>query len=370
MDTNEPTEWTTSRQRVVLITGSSFWIKGNGLSARTRALVMFLSARYSLAVIYLHAVTQAEVDLMNRMGARFELFVLGEPGRASTQAALKERFGRFFNGSSLPAVYLIVKTELSFILDVIPANGTTFLDTNDLVSDRTRSMAALRVRDEYPLTEDEEIALLRLYDKVICIQPAEYAKVAGWLGAEKVVLAAHPVAAIEVTLRHTASVIGFVASRWHANVDGLQWFIQQVWPALAGTGLHLDVYGYVGEAFPRLRIPGIRFMGFIEDLAACYANIDIAINPVRYGAGLKIKTVEAMARGLPLVVSTQGASGLEDLAGQAFLVADEAGAFAEHIRTLAGSLSLRQTMSRAAHSHVALHFGADQCFCELGRQIG
>jgi glycosyltransferase involved in cell wall biosynthesis len=119
-----------------------------------------------------------------------------------------------------------------------------------------------------------------------------------------------------------------------------------------------------------VRIPGIRFVGFIDDLTACYAHIDIAINPVRYGAGLKIKTVEAMAHGLPLVVSTQGASGLEDLAGQAFLVADDAGAFAEHIRTLAGSLALRQTMSRAAHSHAALYFGTEQCFRELGQQIG
>jgi glycosyltransferase involved in cell wall biosynthesis len=331
---------------------------------------MFLSVRYSLAVVYLHAVTQAEVDLMNGIGARFEVFILGEPGRTSSQTALKERFARFFNESSLPAVYLIVKTELSFMLDAIPTNGKTFLDTNDLVSDRTRSMAALRVRDEYPLTEDEEIALMRRYDKVICIQPAEYAKVVGWLGAEKVVLAPHPVAVIEGTLRHTAAVVGFVASRWHANVDALQWFIEQVWPALAGAGLRLDVYGYVGDAFPGVRIPGIRFVGFIDDLTACYAHIDIAINPVRYGAGLKIKTVEAMAHGLPLVVSTQGASGLEDLAGQAFLVADDAGAFAEHIRTLAGSLALRQTMSRAAHSHAALYFGTEQCFRELGQQIG
>lgn len=369
MGTGEQTDPATGRQRVVLITGSPFWIQGNGLSARTRALVMFLSGRYSLAVVYLHGVTQAEVDLMNSMGTRFELFILGEPGRASSQAALKERFGRVFNESSLPAVYLIVKTELSFMLDAIPVNGRTFLDTNDLVSNRTRSMAALRVRDEYPLTEDEEIAIMRRYDQVICIQSSEYAKVLSWLGAEKVVLAPHPVATVEGTLRHTAAVIGFVASRWHANVDALQWFIEQVWPALAGTGLRVDVYGYVGEAFPGTRIPGIRFMGFIDDLTACYAHIDIAINPVRYGAGLKIKTLEAMAHGVPAVVSTQGASGLDDLAGHAILVADDARTFAAQIKTLAGSLPLRQAMSRTAHDHVARHFGIDRCFGELARQI-
>jgi glycosyltransferase involved in cell wall biosynthesis len=160
-----------------------------------------------------------------------------------------------------------------------------------------------------------------------------------------------------------------VASRWHANVDGLKWFIEQVWPALVGTGLRLDVYGYVAEAFSGLGIPGIRFLGFVDDLAACYAQIDIAINPVRYGAGLKIKTLEAMAHGLPLVVSRQGASGLEALAGQAFLVADDAKAFADSIKLLAGDFSLRQSMARAAYSHATQNFGPDQCFRDLARQI-
>ena len=365
LETDSPT----SRQRVVLVTGSSFWVKGNGLSSRIRELVMFLSRRYSLAVVYLSAVTQADLALLQGMGARFQLFILGEHGQHASLPVLRQRFGRFFNESSPPAVYLIVKTELDFMLDAIPANGKAFLDTNDLVSDRTQSMAAHQVRDQFPLTRDQEIQLMRRYDRVICIQQAEYAKVSEWLGAEKVVLAPHPVSAVALPLRQTASALGFVASRWHANVDGLKWFIEQVWPALAATRLRLDVYGYVGEAFPGLRIPRIRFLGFVDDIKACYAQIDIAINPVRYGAGLKIKTVEAMAHGLPLVVSRQGASGLEALAGQAFLVAEDANAFADNIKMLAGDSSLRQTMAGAAHSHAALHFGPDQCFRDLAQQI-
>ena len=255
------------------------------------------------------------------------------------------------------------------MLDAIPANGRTLLDTIDLVSDRTQSMAAHQVKDHFPLTRDQEIQLMQRYDRVICIQQAEYAKAAEWLGADKVVLACHPVSAAALPLRDHASVIGFVASRWHANVDGLKWFIEQVWPALAGTNLRLDVYGNVGDAFREVRIPNIRLLGFVDDLSACYAQIDIAINPVRYGAGLKIKTVESMAYGLPLVVSRQGATGLEGLAGQAFLLAEDAMAFAGNIRMLAGDDSLRKSIARAAHSYAMHHFGPDQCFRDLALQI-
>jgi glycosyltransferase involved in cell wall biosynthesis len=363
------TDSATNRQRVVLITSSQFWVRSNGLAMRTSELVFFLSRNYSLAVVYLNPMAQEDVVLLQGLGARFELFILAEHGRQTSAAALAQRFRHFFSEASPPAVYLVVQIELSFMLDAIPANGKVLLDTIDLVSDRTQSMATHQVRDHFPLTRDQEINLMRRYDRVICIQQAEYAKVLEWLGTDKVILAPHPVRTVERPLHANASVLGLVASRWHANVDGLKWFIEQVWPALVGTGLRLDVYGYVAEAFSGLGIPGIRFLGFVDDLAACYAQIDIAINPVRYGAGLKIKTLEAMAHGLPLVVSRQGASGLEALAGQAFLVADDAKAFADSIKLLAGDFSLRQSMARAAYSHATQNFGPDQCFRDLARQI-
>lgn len=359
----------TQRQRVVLVTASQFWVKGNGLAARTRELTRFLSGRYALTVVYLNGLTQFDVALLKQLGARFDLFVLGEPGKSASPAVLVQRFRHFFNDASPPAVYVVVQTELSFVLDAIPANGRTLLDTNDLVSDRTLSMAAHQVNDHFPLTRDQEIELMRRYDRVICIQQTEQAKVAEWLGPEKVILAPHPVQAVALPLRQTAAALGFVASRWHANVDGLRWFIEQVWPALAQTDLRLDVYGYVGQAFGGLRMPKVRFLGFVDDLAACYGQIDIAINPVRYGAGLKIKTVEAMAYGLPLVVSRQGANGLEALAGKAFLLAGDAAAFADQIKRLAGDYAQRQALARAALSHAAANFGPDRCFRELAGQI-
>lgn len=359
----------TAKARVVLVTSSRFWVQGSGLGARTRELVLYLSKGCALTVVYLGAVHQNDIATLNGMGARFGLVFLADGPRPIGAVLLKERFRRLFNESSPPAIYIVVKTELSFMLDAIPKNNVTIVDTNDLVSARTRSMAAHHVRDEFPLTRDEEIALLRRYDRVICIQPAEHAAVADWLGPDKAILAPHPVRAEAIAPRPAAAVIGFVASRWHANVDGLAWFIEQVWPALIATGLRLDVYGYVCEAFPRLRMPNIRLLGFVDDLDAIYATMDIAINPVRYGAGLKIKTVEAMAHGLPMVVSYQGATGLEELAGRAFLASDDAASFASNIKLLAGDFDLRQSLSRAAHSYAETRLGPDQCFRELGRQI-
>lgn len=363
------TQSAAAKPRVVLITSSQFWVKGNGLAARTNALVHFLAQHYSLAVAYLNPASQNDFRLVRNFNATFDLFVLGQPGEQPNPAALVQRFRHFFGESSPPAAYIVVQTELSYMLDAIPPQGRTFLDTNDLVSDRTQSMADHGVRDHFPLTRDQESALMQRYDRIICIQAAEHAQVAAWLGGDRVVLAPHPVSPVDLPVRETASVVGFVASRWHANVDGLAWFLKRVWPKLAAAKLRLDVYGYIEEAFRGVSIPNVRFRGYVDDLSTCYAQIDIAINPVRYGAGLKIKTVESMAYGLPLVVSKQGASGLEALAGKAFLLAEDAVSFAESITRLAGDRALRQTLVHAAQSHANDNFGSDHCFGDLARQI-
>ena len=355
--------------QVVLITSSQFWVKGNGLASRTRELVLFLSRRFALTIAYLNLITEPELRLLQAVGAEFRLLVLAEHGGPVTFEAMVRRFRAFFNDSSPPAVYLIVQTELSAMLAAIPANGLRFVDTIDLVSNRTQSMADYQVQDHFPLSPAKEIELLNRYHRVICIQSAEYAQVVSWLGAERAILAPHPVAAVNLPMRQRAEVVGLIASRWHANVDGLHWFIEHVWPALAFSGLRLAIFGYVGEAFSGRPIPNMRCFGFVDDLGSCYSQIDIAINPVRYGAGLKIKTVEAMAYGLPQVVSRQGAMGLEPLDGKTLLIADDAASFVDCIKMLAGDFARRQTMAKAAREHIRMHFGPEQCFSGLAREI-
>ena len=61
----------------------------------------------------------------------------------------------------------------------------------------------------------------------------------------------------------------------------------------------------------------------IDDLNVLYGRkADLIINPVQLGGGLKIKNVEALANGLPLITTPEGANGLEDGINNAFLLAN------------------------------------------------
>jgi glycosyltransferase involved in cell wall biosynthesis len=69
-------------------------------------------------------------------------------------------------------------------------------------------------------------------------------------------------------------------------------------------------------------VPGVRLTGFVPDVEPWYAAADVLVVPLAFGAGTRIKLLEAFGRGVPVVTTTAGASGLGLVSGEHALVAD------------------------------------------------
>jgi glycosyltransferase involved in cell wall biosynthesis len=353
---------------VTFLTRCTFWLSGTGWWARTNRLVHYLAAHTRLTVVFFNPGSREDLARRCEADWGFRLVVLGDGRNRTAQHYVDELYRYRLHAPSADA-YIIDKTELTALLNALPAAGLRLVDTHDLISERTESAQAYGAREDFPLSREKEIAALSRYDGVICIQPRDADTVAGWIGRRKVILAPTPVEATRWPLRDPVRSIGLTASRWHANVDGLRWFLDEVWPLARRDGVTLDVFGSVAESFAGLNEPGVRMHGFVERLSDCYENMGIAINPVRYGAGLKTKTIEAMAHGLPQVTTTEGARGLGELVGRAFLTADAPNAFADALARLMDDASLRRSLSEAAYAYAAEHFTPRRCFDEVLRFI-
>lgn len=101
------------------------------------------------------------------------------------------------------------------------------------------------------------------------------------------------------------------------NVDGLLWLLEHIWPSIRASLPDAVLHIVGSSASPELTSrtdPGIVFHGFLSDesLGNLYQTARVALVPLRFGAGVKGKTVEAMRLGLPL---TSTSIGLEGLAG-------------------------------------------------------
>jgi glycosyltransferase involved in cell wall biosynthesis len=107
----------------------------------------------------------------------------------------------------------------------------------------------------------------------------------------------------------------------------------------------------------------------VTDIASAYREADIAINPVTFGGGLKIKTVEALAFAKPLVTTPVGACGLEDGANRAFVVCTAPHEISKALIRLVAKPAERHALARAAHDYATRKFNEEAAYGELDRWL-
>ena len=93
------------------------------------------------------------------------------------------------------------------------------------------------------------------------------------------------------------------------------WFIQEVWPKVRqrDSEIKLDIVG--GNPDERIVQAcqlqnNIRLLGFVDDLEQCFVDSRVFIAPLRFGSGIKVKVLNSMCRGLPIVTTSVGAEGI------------------------------------------------------------
>jgi GT2 family glycosyltransferase/SAM-dependent methyltransferase len=141
------------------------------------------------------------------------------------------------------------------------------------------------------------------------------------------------------------------------NADGILWFVRDVWPLVSSRlpGIHFNIAGSDPPSEIRsLESETVKVLGFVNDarLKKLYDSARLVAIPLRYGAGVKGKTVEAMANGVPFV-STQygieGMPGVERILDPAQIGED----MAENILSLYEDDDRLKAISRAGRSYVA-----------------
>jgi glycosyltransferase involved in cell wall biosynthesis len=184
----------------------------------------------------------------------------------------------------------------------------------------------------------EEPALWRRMDACVASSEVEQ-RVMAAAGARRVLMAPNgtdPVAPVPLTARRAEEplrVLFVGTGGFQPNEHGLAWFVDEVAPRLrARVRFRFDVVGSPPNR-PRTA-PEVVYHGRVPDLDAHYAAADVAIVPVHFGGGSRLKTVEAMAYGVPLVSTRLGAEGLPVRPGEHYLEAQDPESFARAIDTL------------------------------------
>jgi GT2 family glycosyltransferase len=128
-----------------------------------------------------------------------------------------------------------------------------------------------------------------------------------------------------------AYVAGWLSGTTSPNADGLRWFAADVLPLVRQSIPWVRVH-VTGANPPQdlleLADPNLFFTGHVADLEAFYGQTRVVIAPIRFGAGVKVKIIQALQYGVPVVSTVCGAEGIETFGLDAIAVADTAGEFA------------------------------------------
>jgi hypothetical protein len=125
----------------------------------------------------------------------------------------------------------------------------------------------------------------------------------------------------------------FVGSDNDPNRRALAWLLEEVWPQVSrrDARIALRIVGNLGRTRGLPNWPNVEFAGIAEDLPAEYAGASVALVPLRAGSGLKVKLVEALAHGVPVVSTRVGAAGVEGPPARFLQISDDPTAFADAI---------------------------------------
>lgn len=141
------------------------------------------------------------------------------------------------------------------------------------------------------------------------------------------------------------SLIFSGAITYHANADAVQHLVADIFPLIrrARPNARLRVTGRTNGLETTLvsTTEGVQFTGYIDDLPPVVAQSSVCVVPLRRGGGTRLKILEAMAIGTPVVSTRKGAEGLDVTDGENILLADDAGEFANKVVRLLESPEAR-----------------------------
>lgn len=165
------------------------------------------------------------------------------------------------------------------------------------------------------------------------------------------------------------------ALSFYANREAVEHFVNDILPLIQQQrpGAFLSItgrYDTLGPDDALRRNPGVRLTGYLNDIRPTVRGAAVCVVPLRKGGGTRLKILEAMALGTPVVATPRGAEGIDCAPGEDIFIADTVEEFAEATFALLADADLRRRIGSAGRRLVERHYGWDRIGERLGVLLG
>jgi glycosyltransferase involved in cell wall biosynthesis len=254
------------------------------------------------------------------------------------------------------------------VFAVVPAGTLKIIDTIDVFSRKEDQVLAYGIADPLACSEEEERRALLQADVIVAIQSREARLLQELVPEREVILAGMDLEIVSEPRQEdiVPDTIVVVASDNALNIHGFNAFLNECWPLIkkAHSKATLHVVGKVGDVC-HVEDPAIRYSGWIDDLDLVYREASVVINPTVAGTGLKIKSVQALAHGKPLVAWPNGVEGLNYVGEAPYRECRSWREFADAVVSLLMSDVERLALATQALAYATREFGSAKVYENL-----
>lgn len=211
-------------------------------------------------------------------------------------------------------------------------------------------------RLKYQMDRQEELSALNQYDKIVTLTEVDRELLSAYIPLEKLYVSPALTEACKSTEQpewQPGHDLVFIGGGDHfPNADGIMWLASKVLPVLRQKGVSVQVYvvGKWNKAITELihsYAPDIIFTGFVDDLMGFLCG-KISVVPIRIGSGMRMKILDSINAGTPMVTTSKGCEGLPLKDGEHCFITDNASVFAQRITQLMQDKDLQKTFVEAS----------------------
>jgi glycosyltransferase involved in cell wall biosynthesis len=216
------------------------------------------------------------------------------------------------------------------------------------------------------------------YDRVFLCGPSDVAAIEETAPLPNAVICPHgqdvpPLDRVRAAAREPGAIVITGVMSTYTNVDGATWFAREILPRVRREvpEAHFWIVGRAPQRSVRAlgREPHIEVTGEVPDVYDWLSRAELAVAPIRIGAGMQNKVVQAMACELAVVATPVANEGIGAKDGEEIAIAGDAASFAAAVVRLLRDTTLRRSMGEAARSLVESQWTWEASFARLEKVL-
>jgi glycosyltransferase involved in cell wall biosynthesis len=158
----------------------------------------------------------------------------------------------------------------------------------------------------------------------------------------------------------------------YPNLHGLIWFSNEVVPQILKTDPEVEFYhiGAYGEACKELLHPAIKLVGYVPDITEQMHSGIIHAVPIKIGGGIRVKILNSMASGIPIVTTPMAAQGIAVEDHKDMFITDDSQNFAQAVLKLLNSPQIRNQFIKNCRAIINCYYSKDVVHQKIANVVG